>query len=110
MLFGDGDEIVAAAGGGPARFILVAGKPLHEPIAWAGPIVMNTQDERRLAFDEYGKGTFIKHGAVRQHVAAVLASLSRRAYDGARLPSDVPVKGFSRRPASSADEEAWRSR
>jgi hypothetical protein len=72
---------------------------------------MNTQDELRLAFDEYGKGTLIKHGAVRQpHVAVVLASLSRRAYDCARLPSDVPVKGFSRRPVSSADEEAWRSR
>jgi redox-sensitive bicupin YhaK (pirin superfamily) len=65
VLFGDGDQIVAAAGGQPARFVLVAGKPLHEPIAWAGPIVMNTQDELRLAFDEYNQGTFIKHGAAR---------------------------------------------
>jgi redox-sensitive bicupin YhaK (pirin superfamily) len=65
VLFDDGDQIVAAAGGQPARFILVAGKPLHEPVAWAGPIVMNTQDELRTAFDEYNKGTFIKHGPAR---------------------------------------------
>jgi quercetin 2,3-dioxygenase len=65
VLFDDGDEVVAAAGSEAARFILVAGKPLREPIAWAGPIVMNTQDELRLAFDEYSKGTFIKHGASR---------------------------------------------
>lgn len=65
VLFEDGDEIAAAAGSQPARFILVAGKPLHEPIAWTGPIVMNTQEELRLAFDEYSKGTFIKHGPAR---------------------------------------------
>jgi redox-sensitive bicupin YhaK (pirin superfamily) len=64
VLFGEGDEVVAAAGGGPvARFILVSGKPLREPIAWAGPIVMNTQEELRQAFQEYRDGTFIKRGA-----------------------------------------------
>jgi redox-sensitive bicupin YhaK (pirin superfamily) len=45
----------------PLRFILVAGKPLGEPVAWYGPIVMNTQEELRVAFDEYAHGTFVKH-------------------------------------------------
>jgi len=61
--FGDGDQIVALAGEQAAWFLLVAGKPLHEPVAWGGPIVMNTQDELRKAFEEYSAGTFIKQGA-----------------------------------------------
>ena len=44
------------------RFLLVSGKPIGEPVAWYGPIVMNTQEELRIAFDEYQNGTFIKHG------------------------------------------------
>jgi len=47
---------------GPVRFLLVSGKPIREPIAWYGPIVMNTQDELRIAFDELQQGTFIKAG------------------------------------------------
>ena len=43
------------------RFLLVSGKPIGEPIAWWGPIVMNTQEELQLAFDEYDQGTFLKH-------------------------------------------------
>jgi quercetin 2,3-dioxygenase len=46
----------------PVRCILVAGKPLGEPIAWYGPVVMNSQEELRIAFEEYEKGTFIKKG------------------------------------------------
>jgi redox-sensitive bicupin YhaK (pirin superfamily) len=42
------------------RFLLFAGKPLGEPVAWYGPIVMNTQEELRVAFEEYQNGTFIK--------------------------------------------------
>jgi quercetin 2,3-dioxygenase len=42
------------------RFLLVGGKPLGEPVAWYGPIVMNTEEELRVAFDEYQKGTFVK--------------------------------------------------
>jgi redox-sensitive bicupin YhaK (pirin superfamily) len=42
------------------RFLLVSGKPLKEPVAWYGPIVMNTQEELRVAFEEYNLGTFIK--------------------------------------------------
>jgi redox-sensitive bicupin YhaK (pirin superfamily) len=49
-----------AAVKGNGRFLLVAGDPLHEPIAWGGPIVMNTQDELARAFQELDKGTFIK--------------------------------------------------
>jgi redox-sensitive bicupin YhaK (pirin superfamily) len=43
------------------RFLLISGKPLGEPVAWYGPIVMNTQEELRIAFEEYQNGTFIKH-------------------------------------------------
>lgn len=56
---GDSVEITAAAGG--ARLLLVSGKPLGEPVAWWGPIVMNTQQELELAFREYEQGTFLKH-------------------------------------------------
>lgn len=45
----------------PLRFVLIGGKPLGEPIAWYGPIVMNTQEELRVAFDEYARGTFVKN-------------------------------------------------
>jgi len=44
----------------PVRFLLVSGKPLNEPVAWYGPIVMNTQEELRVAFEEFNNGTFIK--------------------------------------------------
>jgi len=42
------------------RFLLISGRPLREPIAWGGPIVMNTQQELRVAFEELQRGTFIK--------------------------------------------------
>ena len=61
VIFGDGDEIVVSTQTDPVRFLLIAGKPLGEPIAWQGPIVMNSQAELRLAFEEYHNGTFIKH-------------------------------------------------
>jgi redox-sensitive bicupin YhaK (pirin superfamily) len=44
----------------PVRFLLISAKPIGEPIAWYGPIVMNKQDELRLAFEEYHDGTFIR--------------------------------------------------
>jgi hypothetical protein len=43
------------------RFLLVSGKPIEEPVAWYGPIVMNTREELRIAFEEYHEGTFIKY-------------------------------------------------
>jgi quercetin 2,3-dioxygenase len=61
VLFNDGDELAISTEEGPVRFLLISGKPLQEPVAWAGPIVMNTRAELRLAFDEYENGTFIKH-------------------------------------------------
>jgi quercetin 2,3-dioxygenase len=63
VLFGDGDTVVVNAGDEPARFLLVSGKPIGEPIAWRGPIVMNTQAELKVAFAELDKGTFIKKEA-----------------------------------------------
>jgi len=56
----EGDNIVVTAGQGPARFLLFTGRPLNEPVAWRGPIVMNTQAELKKAFEEYENGTFIK--------------------------------------------------
>jgi len=57
----DFDEIKVKAGPGGARFFLVAARPLQEPVAWGGPIVMNTQEELNLAFSELQSKTFIKH-------------------------------------------------
>ncbi len=62
VLFGDGDSIaVAAETSRPLRFIFFSGKPLHEPVAWGGPIVMNTYEQLETAFQELSRGTFIKH-------------------------------------------------
>lgn len=63
-LFADGDrvQVRAAPGAEPLRFLFISGRPLREPIAWYGPIVMNTQEELQQAFDEYRAGTFIKVG------------------------------------------------
>ncbi|MGE5569778.1 MAG: pirin family protein [Rhodospirillales bacterium] len=61
VLFDRGDEIVVQAGPEGIRFLLISGKPLREPVAWYGPIVMNTQDQLRQALRELNDGTFIKH-------------------------------------------------
>jgi hypothetical protein len=61
IIFDDGDEVVITTSEKPVRFLLVSGKPIKEPVAWYGPIVMNTQEELRTAFEEYQNGTFIKH-------------------------------------------------
>ncbi len=60
ILYLDGDEVVITTQERAVRFLLVSGKPIGEPVAWYGPIVMNTQEELRIAFEEYEKGTFIK--------------------------------------------------
>jgi quercetin 2,3-dioxygenase len=60
-LFDDGENFIVSTGDEPVRFLLISGKPIGEPVAWYGPIVMNTQDELQLAFEEYDNGTFIKH-------------------------------------------------
>jgi quercetin 2,3-dioxygenase len=60
VLFDRGDEVVVQAGPEGIRFLLVSGKPLQEPVAWYGPIVMNTQEQLRQAMNELQDGTFIK--------------------------------------------------
>ncbi len=57
----ENSEVVLKAGDEGARFLLLSGKPLNEPVVWGGPIVMNTREELDLAFDEIDDGTFIKH-------------------------------------------------
>lgn len=61
ILFDQGEQVSIIAGAKGVSFLLVAGKPLGEPVAWGGPIVMNTQEELKLAFEEYHNNTFIKH-------------------------------------------------
>jgi hypothetical protein len=60
VLFDAGDEITVQAGDHGIRFLLVSGKPIQEPVAWYGPIVMNTQAELQQAVAELRNGTFIK--------------------------------------------------
>jgi redox-sensitive bicupin YhaK (pirin superfamily) len=60
VLFGDGEQLCISTEKKPVRFLLISGRPIGEPIAWYGPIVMNTQEELKLAFEEYENGTFIK--------------------------------------------------
>src|SRR6202142_4139614 len=62
VLFDRGDEVIVEAGLEGIRFLLVSGKPLEEPVAWYGPIVMNNQAQLREAFDELQQGTFLKPG------------------------------------------------
>lgn len=61
VLFDSGDEVTVQAGEAGIRFLLISGRPLKEPVAWYGPIVMNTQAELRQAVNELRAGTFIKH-------------------------------------------------
>jgi quercetin 2,3-dioxygenase len=60
IVFDRGDEVTVQAGERGIRFLLVSGKPLEEPVAWYGPIVMNTQAELKQAMDDVRNGTFIK--------------------------------------------------
>jgi redox-sensitive bicupin YhaK (pirin superfamily) len=62
VLFDRGDEVVVETRDEGIRFLLVSGAPIEEPVAWYGPIVMNTQDQLREAYAELRAGTFIKHG------------------------------------------------
>ena len=64
--FSDGDGVAVRSAGEGTRFLLICGKPIGEPVAWYGPIVMNTQAELETAFEEYQNGTFIKHAKPKQ--------------------------------------------
>ncbi len=72
ILFAEGDRLEVVAGDRGVRFLLVSGRPIREPVAWYGPIVMNTQEELRLAFEEFRRGTFVKSGEGR--IASVPAN------------------------------------
>ncbi len=61
VLFNQGDQLSVKADSNPLRCLLLAGKPLNEPVAWRGPIVMNSESELNQAFREYQNGTFVKH-------------------------------------------------
>lgn len=61
VIFADGQELSISTQGEGVRFLLISGKPIREPVAWYGPVVMNTQEELRIAFEEYQRGTFLKH-------------------------------------------------
>jgi redox-sensitive bicupin YhaK (pirin superfamily) len=61
VVFDRGDEVTVQAGDEGIRFLLVSGKPIEQPVAWHGPIVMNTQAELQQAVSELRNGTFIKH-------------------------------------------------
>ncbi|MFC2157939.1 pirin family protein [Acidobacteriota bacterium] len=60
VLFDQGRELIINSRDNPIQFLLISGKPINEPVAWYGPIVMNTEEELQQAFDEYRQGTFIK--------------------------------------------------
>ena len=60
VLFDRGDQVTVQAGEQGIRFLLVSGRPIEEPVAWYGPIVMNTEAELRQAFQEFRNGTFIR--------------------------------------------------
>ena len=62
VVFDRGDEVTVQAGPEGIRFLLVSGHPLEEPVAWHGPIVMNTRAELQQAITELRNGTFIKTG------------------------------------------------
>jgi redox-sensitive bicupin YhaK (pirin superfamily) len=62
VLFGPGNCITLRGWAEDSRLVVVMGKPLHEPVAWGGPIVMNTEEELDRAFGELRNGTFVKHG------------------------------------------------
>jgi redox-sensitive bicupin YhaK (pirin superfamily) len=60
VVFDRGDEVVVQAGPSGIRFLLVSGLPIQEPVAWRGPIVMNTTEQLQQAYTELRNGTFIK--------------------------------------------------
>ncbi len=68
ILYGDGDRVEVRAGDDGLRFLLVSGRPLHEPVAWYGPIVMNTREEIIEASRDLNRGTFIRAKRVTQEI------------------------------------------
>lgn len=63
VMFDDGDRVIITTAEQATQFLLVSGKPINEPVAWRGPIVMNTEEELARAFEEYRNGAFVKQHA-----------------------------------------------
>lgn len=61
VIYQNGEEVIVKTKEKPVRFLLISGKPIGEPVAWQGPIVMNTEEELRIAFKEISQNTFIKN-------------------------------------------------
>jgi redox-sensitive bicupin YhaK (pirin superfamily) len=61
VIYDEGNSVDISGAERTLRFLLISGKPIGEPVAWYGPIVMNTEQELRTAFEEYKSGTFIKN-------------------------------------------------
>jgi redox-sensitive bicupin YhaK (pirin superfamily) len=61
VVFKDGEQVSISTKEKPVHFLMASGRPIREPVAWRGPIVMNTEKELTVAFNEYNNGTFIKH-------------------------------------------------
>ncbi|MFX0201869.1 MAG: pirin-like C-terminal cupin domain-containing protein [Candidatus Hodarchaeota archaeon] len=61
VIYEDGEKVRITSNFETVRFLLISGKPIGEPVAWYGPIVMNTKEELELAFEEYQNGTFLKY-------------------------------------------------
>ena len=89
VLFGDGDAVTVTAEDDPVRFLLSRASRSGEPIAWYGPIVMNTQEELRVAFDELE---------------------TARSSRPARSPADRRPSGRSARPPQTGSTSAWDAR
>jgi redox-sensitive bicupin YhaK (pirin superfamily) len=63
VIYRSGEKVHIKTKENQVRFLLISGKPLKEPVAWRGPIVMNTEEELQIAFREFEQGTFIKHSS-----------------------------------------------
>ena len=86
-----GDEVTVQAGEEGIRFLLVSGKPIEEPVAWYGPIVMNTQAELQQAVAELNNGTFIRPSSI--GASSQVCTRPRRNSTGRRLEEPVAQPG-----------------
>ena len=103
VLFDSGDEVRVSAGDDGIRFLLVSGEPVKEPVAWYGPIVMNTQEQLQQAFEELCEGTFLN-----PHFKLWIAGNLFREHPGHHVYS-TKVRLFSLRPAGDMHTKKTRT-